>query len=40
MTEKWRRLVDGGGQAGVLLTDLSKALDCIDHEVSITKLYV
>ena len=39
MIEKWRRSVDGGGQAGALLTDHSKAFDCIDHELLITKLY-
>ena len=27
MIEKWRRSVDGSGQAGALLTDLSKAWD-------------
>ena len=31
MIEKWWRPVDGGGQAGALLIDLSKAFDCIDH---------
>ena len=35
MIEKWLRLVDGGGQAGALLTDLSKAFDYIDHELLI-----
>ena len=39
MTEKWQRSVDGGGQAGALLTDLSKAFDCIDHELLMAKLY-
>ena len=36
----FRRSVDEGGQAGSLLTDLSKAFDCIDQELLITKLYV
>ena len=37
--EKWQRPVDGGGQAGALLTNHSKAFDCIDHELLIAKLY-
>ena len=32
------RSVDGCGQAGVLLTGLSKAFDWIDHELLIAKL--
>ena len=32
------RSVDGCGQAGVLLTGLSKAFDCIDHELLTAKL--
>ena len=39
MIEKWRRSVDGGGQAGALLTDLGKAFDCTDRELLIAKLY-
>ena len=36
---KWRRSVDGSGQAGALLTDLSKALDWTDYKLLIEKLY-
>ena len=37
MIKKWWRPVDGGGQADALLTDRSKAYDCIDHELSNSK---
>ena len=40
MIEKWQRSVDRGDLAGALLTDLSKAFDCIDLELLIAKLYV
>ena len=39
MIEKRRRLVDRGSQAGALLTDISKAFDCIDQELLIAKLH-
>ena len=38
MLEKWKRSVDSGKAVGVLLTDLSKAFDCLDHELLIAKL--
>ena len=35
---KWKRAVDSGQMFGALLTDLSKAFDCLDHELLIAKL--
>ena len=39
MLEKWRRSIDQKGTSGILLTDLSKAFDCLVHELLIAKLY-
>ena len=36
--EKWKRAVDSGQIFGALLTNLSKAFDCFDHELLIAKL--
>ena len=38
LIEKYRKVLDKRGFAGLLLTDLSKAFDCIDHELIIAKL--
>ena len=37
--QKWRESLDQGGIDGALLTDLSKAFDCLPHELSIAKFY-
>ena len=38
MIEKWKKTVDIGNVFGVLLTDLSKAFDCLSHDWIIAKL--
>ena len=34
---KWKKCLDGKGLCGVLLTDLSKAFDCLYHDLLIAK---
>ena len=38
MLEKWKNAVDKGKVFGALLTDLSKAFDCLPHKLIIAKL--
>ena len=39
MIEKFKETIDRGNEFGALLTDLSKAFDCINHPLLIAKLY-
>ena len=38
MLKKWIQCLDNGGKSGALLTDLSKAFDCILHDLLLAKL--
>ena len=40
MIEKWHKTLDGGDETGAVLTYLSKAFDCTDHNLLIAKLNV
>ena len=37
--EKWKRAADNGKVYGILLTDLSKAFDCLSHKLLLAKLH-
>ena len=38
MLEVWKKALDGKGKAGTILTDLSKAFDCLNHNLLIAKM--
>ena len=38
LLETWNQALDNGNSAGALLSDLSKAFDCLNHNLMIAKL--
>ena len=39
LIEKWKKSLDKGGKCGALMTDLSKAFDCLLHDLLIATLH-
>ena len=39
LVERWKRILDGHGHAGAIITGLSKAFDTINHGLLLERLY-